>query len=301
MFQPIPLDDKGDKPFWTDGRFSIYQIDNPDFVEYVLSGSHIDPFPVLRLRGSMWIALIPQMNSLADELTRKGYLSLAPHTSDLSRRIISGIPLKDQIDRILKHEAGRHDQRDHGRRKRQYLISNLRNSDEDEWSQAASKIKSISSFDAIASVNLMYEANKDWQAMSRTLRDSSGRAQAFYTLDNFTWFEKGFDIPIGTRVNEIKFLGVAPWHFGDDRVPGWGTAAMYEIAKRTVQSGRSWLVLESLGEQSDRFYEAVGMKRFGEFRYKTQDDEEIVTGRYSIDTAGLLRYMQAYEERKRNG
>jgi hypothetical protein len=60
-------------------------------------------------------------------------------------------------------------------------------------------------------------------------------------------------------------------------------------------------VLESLGEQSDRFYEAVGMKRFGEFRYKTQDDEEIVTGRYSIDTAGLLRYMRAYEERKRNG
>lgn len=110
-----------------------------------------------------------------------------------------------------------------------------------------------------------------------SITDSSGKAQAGYLLK------------ISDKKAVLDYLAVAPWHLEKDGAKGWGSAAFYEVAKKSLELGANDLTLVSATKQSNDFYDGIGMKKTGKMREEDQS--------YAIDKAGLEKYISEYENK----
>jgi hypothetical protein len=101
--------------FWSDGRFSLYEVPADDSIIYYMAAKGIETSPVLKVSDSLWCSYTPRLSDLANRLSAIGQVSLDHNKDLLVKQIVNLSPAGSA--QINKHMPGKHDQSVHGRRK----------------------------------------------------------------------------------------------------------------------------------------------------------------------------------------
>jgi len=195
-----------------------------------------------------------------------------------------------------KHLAGMHNQQDHGRKKREYALTEITKQDDSTWSKSANQLSKPNHprfDDILKSAIYIYSALEDQQKSKGTykvvgLRDNSNVLQAFFGVDTLDagklnkLKDYGMSNSDADQIKDALYLdslSVAPWHFGDDGVSGWGIEIMRSAINYAKNNHKNGIFLVSADSGSDSFYNLIDMKKISTLNNKqgyfwnTQDME----------------------------
>lgn len=177
---------------------------------------------------------------------------------------------------VIKHLPTRHDQKDHGRKRRTAtVVARSSNLDVDSWDNMAKELKLSESHSEFVSAAIR-EGNKKYANPNFLgLRDSSGEMQSVSTswiidtdsvgsgstLRELTSILTPLGYNKGQTVGNIGGLFVAPWHNPKvkGRVKGFGTLMLAATVSKLLKQGTQYIVLQSLNQTSNRYYRKLGM------------------------------------------
>lgn len=144
-----------------------------------------------------------------------------------------------------------------------------------------------------------YDAGEDHDIKVYGYRDG-GKLQAMLT---YTWDKADPHNPDDREMGlsrgvwmGLQTLAVAPWHHpkSPNRKKGYGTKMfMYAVKRMLAKANAKGLILESLNEESDKFYDALGLEM------------KVLRGRqmnwYKLERADAQELYDAYKAKLRKG